>query len=603
MHQDGVAAWTYHYSRKSYSWNASRKFCQQYFTDLVAIQNKGEIAYLNDVLPYDKDYYWIGIRKIGNKWTWVGTGKALTKEAENWADNEPNNKRNNQDCVEIYIKSQSAPGKWNDEPCMKRKRALCYKASCQDASCSQRGECIETIGNYTCSCHPGFHGPECEYVRKCGAPELPQRVLMNCSHPLEDFSFKSQCSFHCAEGYALNGTRELECLASGAWSSKPPQCVAIPCPPLRPPEQGSVRCLHAADADPHRPSCSFSCEEGSVLVGPELVQCTALGVWTAPPPMCRAIACAPLESPAHGSMQCSPSSRAFRYNASCSFHCAEGFVLSGADTVRCAAVGRWTAPAPVCQAITCAPLLSPQNGTMTCVQPLGRASYKSTCQFTCNEGFSLFGPERLDCTPSGHWTGPPPTCEAVRCPELLAPVSGSMDCSGTRGGFTVGATCRFSCAEGFRLEGSHDTQCTASGRWTAPPSACEAVKCSELHITEPILMNCSNPWGHFSYGSTCTFHCPEGQLLNGSGRTACQHTGQWSAAVPACQDGSLTVQEALTYFGGAVASATGLAMGGTLLALLRRRCRQKDDGKSPLNTHSHLGTYGVFTNAAFDPSP
>lgn len=39
--------------------------------------------------------------------------------------------------------------------------------------------------------------------------------------------------------------------------------------------------------------------------------------------------------------------------------------------------------------------------------------------------------------------------------------------------------------------------------------------------------------------------------------------------------GPLTIQEALTYFGGAVVSTTGLVMGGTLLALLRKRCRQK----------------------------
>lgn len=39
--------------------------------------------------------------------------------------------------------------------------------------------------------------------------------------------------------------------------------------------------------------------------------------------------------------------------------------------------------------------------------------------------------------------------------------------------------------------------------------------------------------------------------------------------------GPLTIQEALTYFGGAVASTTGLVMGGTLLALLRKRRRQK----------------------------
>lgn len=64
-----------------------------------------------------------------------------------------------------------------------------------------------------------------------------------------------------------------------------------------------------------------------------------------------AIACEPLESPVHGSMDCSPSPRAFQYNTSCSFRCAEGFTLRGADTVRCADSGEWTAPAPVCQGI------------------------------------------------------------------------------------------------------------------------------------------------------------------------------------------------------------------------------------------------------------
>ncbi|XP_065792837.1 P-selectin [Muntiacus reevesi] len=736
MNQKEVSAWTYHYNNKSYSWNYSRAFCQKYYTDLVAIQNKNEIAYLNETVPYYSSYYWIGIRKINNKWTWVGTKKTLTKEAENWADNEPNNKKNNQDCVEIYIKSPSAPGKWNDEPCWKKKRALCYRASCHDMSCSKQGECIETIGNYTCSCYPGFYGPECEHVRECGEFDLPQHVHMNCSHPLGNFSFNSQCSFHCAEGYTLNGPRELECLASGIWTNSPPQCIAVQCPALKSPEQGSMSCFHSAKAFQHQSSCSFSCEEGFALVGPEVVQCTASGVWTAPTPVCKAIACEPLESPAHGSMDCSPSSRALQYNTNCSFHCAEGFTLRGADTVRCADSGQWTAPAPVCQAlqcqdlptsnkvrancshpfgdfrfqltcsftcdegsflvgasvlqcldtgnwdapfpecqaVTCAPLPNPQNGEKTCVQPLGGSSYKSTCWFTCHEGFSLSGPERLDCTPSGHWTGPPPTCEAIKCPELSAPEQGSLHCPDTHGEFIVGSICHFSCNKGLKLEGSNHVECTASGRWTAPPPACKvdtasapvpvvqcpsliapmqgtmscqhhlrnfglnttchfgckagftlmgdsalrcrpsrqwtavaptcrAVKCPKLPIIEPIVMNCSNPWGNFSYGSTCSFHCPEGQLLSGLERTACQENGQWSTTMPTCQAGPLTIQETLTYVGGAAACTTGLVTGSILLALLRRRCRQKDDGKSPLNPQSHLGTYGVFTNAAFDPNP
>ncbi|PNJ17911.1 SELP isoform 7, partial [Pongo abelii] len=409
--QKEVAAWTYHYSTKAYSWNISRKYCQNRYTDLVAIQNKNEIDYLNKILPYYSSYYWIGIRKNNKTWTWVGTKKALTNEAENWADNEPNNKRNNEDCVEIYIKSPSAPGKWNDEHCLKKKHALCYTASCQDMSCSKQGECLETIGNYTCSCYPGFYGPECEYVRECGELELPQHVLMNCSHPLGNFSFNSQCSFYCTDGYQVNGPSKLECLASGIWTNKPPQCLAAQCPPLKIPEQGNMTCLHSAKAFQHQSSCSFSCEEGFALVGPEVVQCTASGVWTAPAPVCKALQCQDIPVPKEAQVNCSHPFGAFRYQSVCSFTCNEGLLLVGASVLQCLDTGNWDSVPPECQAIPCTPLLSPQNGTMTCVQPLGSSSYKSTCQFTCDEGFSLSGPERLDCTRSGRWTDSPPTCE------------------------------------------------------------------------------------------------------------------------------------------------------------------------------------------------
>lgn len=95
---------------------------------MVAIQNKGEIDHLNTILPQITGYYWIGIRKKNGIWTWVGTNKTLTTEAENWAANEPNNaaKGANEDCVEIYIKRIVDTGKWNDISCSKKKTALCY---------------------------------------------------------------------------------------------------------------------------------------------------------------------------------------------------------------------------------------------------------------------------------------------------------------------------------------------------------------------------------------------------------------------------------------------------------------------------------------------
>uniref|UniRef100_A0AC11BA21 Selectin P n=1 Tax=Ovis aries TaxID=9940 RepID=A0AC11BA21_SHEEP len=674
MTQKEVSAWTYHYSDKPYSWNYSRAFCQKYYTDLVAIQNKNEIAYLNETIPYYNSYYWIGIRKIDNKWTWVGTKKTLTEEAENWADNEPNNKKNNQDCVEIYIKSPSAPGKWNDEPCGKRKRALCYRASCQDMSCSKQGECIETIGNYTCSCYPGFYGPECEYAVQCPALKSPEQGSMSCFHSAKAFQHQSSCSFSCEEGFTLVGPEVVHCTALGVWTAPTPVCKAIACESLESPVHGSMDCSPSPRAFQYNTSCSFRCAEGFTLRGADTVRCADSGEWTAPAPVCQALQCQDLPTSNKARVNCSHPFGDFRYQSTCSFTCDEGSFLVGASVLQCLDTGNWDAPFPECQAVTCAPLPNPQNGEKTCVQPLGGSSYKSTCWFTCHEGFSLSGPERLDCTPSGHWTGSPPTCEASKCPELSAPEQGSLDCPDTHGEFIVGSICHFSCNEGLKLEGSNHVECTASGRWTAPPPSCKvdtvsapapgvrcpsliapnqgtmscqhhlrnfglnttchfgckagftlmgesalqcrpsrqwtavaptcrAVKCSKLPVTEPIVMNCSNPWGNFSYGSTCSFHCPEGQLLNGSERTACQENGQWSTTMPTCQAGPLTIQEALTYIGGAAAGTTGLVTSSILLALLRRRRRQKDDGKSPLNPQSHLGTYGVFTNAAFDPSP
>ncbi|XP_043860553.1 P-selectin [Dromiciops gliroides] len=659
-----VRAWTYHYSdQKPYTWNASRRFCQRFYTDLVAIQNQNEIAYLNDYLPYYPQYYWIGIRKINNVWTWVGTNKTLTKEAENWAENEPNNKRNDQDCVEIYIKRPSSAGKWNDEPCAKKKRALCYQASCEPFSCNQHGECIETIGNYTCSCYPGFYGPECEYAIKCKELDLfPGNMHMTCSHPLGNFSYTSRCNFYCSEGYELNGENTLECLASGEWTAKIPECSVIECPALRSPERGKMHCSYTSEENPHQSSCTFSCEEGFTLKGEEMVWCAASGAWTAPVPLCEAITCDPLESPAHGSLNCSSSLMEFPYNSRCSFQCAEGFVLKGAETTECDMSGTWTAPAPVCQAVMCKPLLTPQEGTMTCVHPFGDSNYKSACQFSCNEGFSLIGSDKLHCTISGHWTADPPTCQAIKCPRLVAPPQGMLQCSGAHGNLSYNSTCDFSCKrgltlmgaqrlkctasgswttpppyckaikcpvldapewgsrecsynqgnsrdgsichftcdKGFELKGSDSLLCLTSGKWTAPPPTCEAVKCPELILPKPMLMNCSHPLGNFSYESTCIFYCPEGQVLNSSPEIKCQAEGKWSEKMPTCQGKPLSVQEALTYFGGAAASVTSLVIGGSILAILRKRFRQKDDGKRPLTPQCVMGTPGFFTNVAFD---
>ncbi|XP_044122208.1 L-selectin isoform X2 [Neovison vison] len=222
--RDGTNGWTYHYSEKPMNWAKARRYCQENYTDLVAIQNKGEIEYLERTLPFINTYYWIGIRKVEGIWTWVGTNKSLTKEAENWGNGEPNNRKSKEDCVEIYIKRVKDAGKWNDDSCYKQKRALCYTASCQPWSCSNHGECVETINNSTCSCDVGFYGSQCQFVIQCEPLEAPDLGTIDCHHPLGNFSYSSRCTFNCSEGTELIGIEETTCGPSGNWSSQEPNC-------------------------------------------------------------------------------------------------------------------------------------------------------------------------------------------------------------------------------------------------------------------------------------------------------------------------------------------------------------------------------------------
>ncbi|NXT18957.1 LYAM3 protein, partial [Syrrhaptes paradoxus] len=526
--------WTYHYSDQGdYTWEQARNYCQTFFTDLVAIQNQQEIEYLNQSLPFYGRYYWIGIRKLGGTWTWVGTRKALTKEAENWAAGEPNNRRSNQDCVEIYIKRQRESGKWNDESCNRRKKALCYQASCQPFPCSQHGECVETIGSYRCECYPGFHGPECEEAVQCAKLE-PRAARMNCSHPYGDFSYNSTCVFGCQEGFQQRGVGTLRCLASRQWSAETPTCAAITCPELSAPERGELNCSHLHGDFTFGSTCAFSCQTGFVRSGRESRQCPARGTWTGGTPRCEAVSCPVLSAPERGELNCSHLHGDFTFGSTCAFSCQTGFVLMGSESRECTATGTWTGDVPHCEAMTCPVLSAPERGELNCSHLHGDFTFGSTCALSCQTGFVLMGSESRECTATGTWTGDVPHCEAIKCLALPPPRMGQAACSHLHGDFAFGSTCAFSCQMGFVLTGPESRECTATGTWTGDTPRCKAISCPALPPPSRGQLSCSHVHGNFTYNSTCTFSCEEGFVRMGAEVLWCAATGNWTRHPPVC---------------------------------------------------------------------
>ncbi|KAM7388318.1 hypothetical protein PAMP_024503 [Pampus punctatissimus] len=426
-----VECWSYYYSNNTMNWKQARAWCKEHYTDLVAIQNQDEIKHLNNWLPKKKTYYWIGIRKINNVWTWVGTNKALTPEATNWAKNEPNNGNNAQkeskseDCVEIYIKRDTEPSKWNDERCDKMKTALCYTAACKNDSCLY-GECVETINSHKCQCFDGFYGEKCEQAVKCNKDEVtvPNKGSVNCTHTHGNFSYGSECNYSCEEGYQLNMTRPLRCTGSKTWSEQPPSCELVQCPMLSHPENGSMKCSDPLGLSSYQSTCVFTCEEGYVLVGSpsNTLQCEAPGTWNASTPFCVAIQCPALQELENGNVNCGDNTdMKFSYGNTCSFSCVPGYNLVGQSQVTCTSAAEWSERMPRCEAVRCPLLESPKNGHINCSN--SEPVYNSQCTFTCIQDYSLHGHELLKCDHHGNWTGEEPICQAPAS-NIFATASG-----------------------------------------------------------------------------------------------------------------------------------------------------------------------------------
>ncbi|TNN42178.1 E-selectin [Liparis tanakae] len=594
-----VECWSYFHSNNTMMWPQARAWCREHYTDMVAIQNQEEIGHLNSWLPRKRTYYWIGIRKVENVWTWVGTGKALTAEATNWAKGEPNNgrgwrnKRVKEDCVEMYIKSDAQPGKWNDERCGKLKTALCYAAACKNDSC-RYGECVETINSHECACFEGFYGEKCEQVVQCNMEEVtvPYKGSVNCTHKYGNFSYDSSCQYSCDEGYQLSAARPLKCNASQQWSEQPPSCELVQCPVLSSPAGGSMKCSDPLGNSSYQSTCVFTCDEGHVLAGSpsNTLQCEASGVWNASQPLCLAVQCPSLQQLDNGLVNCGADADVmFSYGNTCSFSCGPGYHLVGPSTAACTSAAVWSDRTPRCEAITCQ---LPEVGAhlvTECSRPLTKLRPNSTCSFSCEAGFELQGAPSTQCSEGGLWSKAIPTCTAIGCPAPEVPTSGQISCSPALSSpasavtpHPLGTVCIFACDEGHQLQGALGMECANPGQWTSAPPNCTAVRCPLLEAPEHGNISCSSSEPEFN--SQCSFTCSQDYSLEGHELLTCDRNGNWtSGQKPTCQ----APPSAVAAIASGVATGGALMSGLSLAVWILKRMKQRAN-KFELNSNSDI---------------
>uniref|UniRef100_A0A667WLU0 C-type lectin domain-containing protein n=1 Tax=Myripristis murdjan TaxID=586833 RepID=A0A667WLU0_9TELE len=104
------------------SWQKSRQKCRDRAADLVIINSKEEMTFINGLYASDKEV-WIGLSDSGmeGEWKWVD-GTPLTTAF--WGKGQPNSHNGNQDCVEVWHRA-TGQGDWNDENCNDEQEWIC----------------------------------------------------------------------------------------------------------------------------------------------------------------------------------------------------------------------------------------------------------------------------------------------------------------------------------------------------------------------------------------------------------------------------------------------------------------------------------------------
>nr|XP_054764801.1 P-selectin-like isoform X2 [Lytechinus pictus] len=166
-----------------------------------------------------------------------------------------------------------------------------------------------------------------------------------------------------------------------------------------------------------------------------------------------------------------------------------------------------------------------------------QVSYNTSCEFSCENGYTLQGMSPLSCLASGNFSNEIPTCQIVTCllPETFSQELSSVDCD-AGSSIDFNSLCTFECSEGHDLVGSSTITCQSNGEVSASIPTCSVVSCSLPEVFSEELsssVNC-DAGSTIVFNTTCSFECYIGYSLIGVENITCQTDGLLSAAVPYC---------------------------------------------------------------------
>ncbi|KAK3760498.1 hypothetical protein RRG08_022784, partial [Elysia crispata] len=214
-----------------------------------------------------------------------------------------------------------------------------------------------------------------------------------------------------------------------------------------------------------------------------------------------------------------------RFGGKAELSCAEGFYLAGNVTRTCWVEGRWfPADVPVCKGITCGPLPIPRGSYL--VNSSG-SSFGDTAHYACEDGFTLRGSARVECTSLG-W-GNIPECTDIMCPKMRPPRHGRAWASSV----VYGTLREYRCTAPTRLVGSAYSHCNHSAQWTDEVPKCEVPECPALPKPQHGQLSTS---AQVPAGESVQVVCDPGYVLQGFEKLTCLLNQTYSNSLSSCID-------------------------------------------------------------------
>ncbi|XP_011697976.1 PREDICTED: uncharacterized protein LOC105455954 [Wasmannia auropunctata] len=163
----------------------------------------------------------------------------------------------------------------------------------------------------------------------------------------------------------------------------------------------------------------YSCNVGSLLIGPSTRTCLDTGFYNEFPPACKNIECGYPASITNG--EYTLINNTVTYLSQVHYTCLEGYEMTGRARLTCDIDERWNGPPPRCEPIAyCNPPTVPEHGSIEKIQigdqVVARSNYNrsqlasTTVSYLCIKGYRLLGPRQISCQSSGTYDRPAPTC-------------------------------------------------------------------------------------------------------------------------------------------------------------------------------------------------